>query len=139
MLYEKREFIPVSKEWEYIHSFIELERLRFDYPLNIDIRLEGDADSKEIPPYLLIPFVENAFKHGDFKDAAYPLRINLSVGKNEIVFRVENKISFKNKDMAGGVGLNNIRRRLALVYPGKHSLEIESDDTVFRSTLVLKA
>jgi two-component system LytT family sensor kinase len=139
MLYEKREFIPIAKEWEYIHSFIELEKLRFDYPLNIEILVNGNADKKEIPPYLLIPFIENAFKHGDLKDPAFPLRIQLSVKEKEIFFRVENKISYKNKDQTGGVGLNNIKRRLELVYPGRHSLQTESDQVVFSSTLVLKA
>jgi LytS/YehU family sensor histidine kinase len=89
---------------------------------------------------LLIPFVENAFKHGS-KNVANPgIRINLTIGPQEMLFEVSNHLR-KNlsatKDMMGGIGLNNIRRRLNLLYPGKHQLKISSDENLFNVKLTL--
>jgi two-component system, LytTR family, sensor kinase len=137
MLYEKKEKVPLLKEWEYVQNFIALQQLRFDHELPISISIGGNAEATVIPPYLLIPFAENAFKHGDLSDPASPLVFKVKVMDKEIVFETRNKISHHNKEQAGGVGLSNVKKRLELLYPGKHSLEIESDNTTFKAQLRL--
>ncbi|MET0394869.1 MAG: sensor histidine kinase, partial [Chitinophagaceae bacterium] len=138
MLYEKKETVPLAKEWDYISSFVELQKLRFHEEPAIVLTAEGNLDAHLIPPYLLIPFVENAFKHGDLRDAADPLTITLAAGDGDIRFRVQNKISHRNKDESGGVGLDNVRRRLELIFPGRHTLQTGSDGRQHAATLILK-
>lgn len=138
MLYEKKETVPLAKEWEYINSFVELQKLRFHDDPYIDISAEGPLQEYAIPPYLLIPFVENAFKHGDLRDPALPLQIRLMVRDREVRFRVQNKISHRNKDESGGVGLDNVKRRLELIFPGRHVLSTVTEGPVFTILLTLK-
>jgi LytS/YehU family sensor histidine kinase len=125
MLYEKQENIPLVKEWEYIQHFISLQQLRYDYPLALSVTIEGDPDNIRIPPYLLIPFIENAFKHGDLADEKNPLIIKLSIKESAWEFYVENKVASQQKDPEGGVGLENVQRRLALLYENRHHLQME--------------
>jgi LytS/YehU family sensor histidine kinase len=83
---------------------------------------------------LLIPFVENAFKHSKIEDLANGwIRIDLRTGDDSIEFIVENSLSVHNvaKDAVGGIGLHNVRRQLELLYPGRHSLEIMEKEGVF--------
>jgi two-component system, LytTR family, sensor kinase len=137
MLYERKDLVPLNKEWEYIQSFIELERLRFVQQLQINMTTEGDIAGWHIPPYLLIPFIDNGFKHGDFEGNESHLAITLTVTGNQLFFQIENRAKQKNKDQAGGVGLNNIKRRLELLYPGNHILQVEPNDNKFKATLIL--
>jgi two-component system LytT family sensor kinase len=137
MLYEKKDLVPLDKEWEYIQSFIELERLRFAQQLQINITTEGDTAGWYIPPYLLIPFIDNGFKHGDFDGTEPHLTITLTVTAKQLFFQIGNRVKQKNKDQCGGVGLNNIKRRLELLYPGSHILLVEPNDSNFRATLIL--
>lgn len=138
MLYEKKEAVPLAKEWDYINSFVELQKLRFHEEPAIVLAAEGNLDAHMIPPYLLIPFVENAFKHGDLRDAAGPLTIQLVTGDREIRLMVQNKISHRNKDESGGVGLDNVRRRLELIFPERHTLHTATDNRQHTATLILK-
>lgn len=137
MLYEKKSQVEILREWQYISSLIELQRLRFEYELPVKTELTGQAGNSFIPPYLLIPFVENAFKHGDFTDNGVPLIIRLSITEKGWIFETQNKISHKNKDAMGGVGLDNIRRRLAILYPGQHTMDIKLEEDLFSLRLSL--
>ena len=89
---------------------------------------------------LLSPFVENSFKHGSRNVETPGIRINLSIGTNQIRFDVSNHVR-KNatitKDQVGGIGLTNIRRRLNLLYPGKHQLDISSGEELYNVQLIL--
>lgn len=135
VLYEKKEMVPVSKEWDYIQNFITLQKLRFDYELPVQLSLEGETNNHLIPPYLLIPFIENAFKHGDFRND--PLKITLSVTGSSLLFTICNRIGHQNKDEAGGIGLDNVKRRLQLLYPGSHELETKTENGLFTAQLRL--
>lgn len=135
MLYEKKEMVPVSKEWNYIQNFITLQKLRFDYEVPVQLTLEGDTSILLIPPYLLIPFIENAFKHGDFRND--PLKIMLAVSGNSLQFTICNRIGHQNKDDSGGIGLDNVKRRLELLYPGRHELETKTENGSFTAQLKL--
>lgn len=135
MLYEKKDLVAISREWSYIQSFITLQQLRLDHALHLDLEVKGDMDQHWIPPYLLIPFIENAFKHGDFRND--PLRIRLSVHNNHMHFEVNNRISTRNKDEVGGIGMDNVRRRLELLYPGRYELNCRSAEGFYTATLQL--
>lgn len=135
ILYEKKELVSVSREWSYIENFITLQKLRFDHPLQLNLIVSGDTTQQWIPPYLLIPFIENAFKHGDFRNDA--LNISLNITPRMMVFGTSNKISNRNKDDVGGIGMDNVKRRLELLYPGKHHLETKTENGYYSAHLVL--
>ncbi|RZL06035.1 MAG: histidine kinase, partial [Pedobacter sp.] len=139
MLYEKQELVPLEKEWEYIQNFISLQQLRYDTALALQLSLRGSIHSWNIAPYLLIPFVENAFKHGQVLDMDHPLTIELDCSENELLFKVANKIARQQKDKDGGIGLENVRRRLELLYPGLYEWNIQSTDEHFEILLKIKS
>ncbi len=142
MLYDATtDKVLLEKEIEYLQSFIELQKLRLRHKDYIELLIEGNADGRYIAPMLLIPFVENAFKHGDKSGTRPGIWIRLTIESNRIVFEVKNRIRKINSvsiDKIGGIGLNNIRRRLELLYPQKHSLEIIPEDTMFSIKLILE-
>jgi len=142
MLYDATtDKVLLEKEIEYLQSFIELQKLRLRHKDYIELLIEGNADGRYIAPMLLIPFVENAFKHGDKSGTRPGIWIRLTIESNRIVFEVKNRIRKINNasiDKIGGIGLNNIRRRLELLYPQKHSLEIIPEDTMFSIKLILE-
>lgn len=123
ILYAREEQVPVQKELEYIQNYIDLELMRYDKPGVVDLQT-GTVNNLNIAPLLLLPFVENAFKHGNLQ-AAQPVSIHCSSKGRILSFCVKNVKANKQQDAAGGVGLSNIRRRLELLYPQKHELKIE--------------
>ncbi|HWK06555.1 MAG TPA: histidine kinase [Puia sp.] len=138
MLYDTMEKVPLQKELDYIRKYIELQKLRFDHPIKVAIQVEhrdmreaaAEVEDALIPPLLLIPFVENAFKHGDFSGTEQGLTITVFRDVQKIVFHCRNRKAAAGKqqrDAGGGIGLENVRRRLLLLYPGRHSLRIEED------------
>lgn len=131
MLYEKQEKVSIEKEWQYLKSFISLQQLRYVNSLHIQMSAEGNLEN-QIEPYLLIPFVENAFKHGVVDNENKPVLIQLKSAENYIEFIVENYTATQQKDKDGGIGLENVRRRLALLYPGKHEFYVEDGDVTFK-------
>ncbi|WP_345257189.1 sensor histidine kinase [Flaviaesturariibacter amylovorans] len=136
MLYEKKEALPLRTEWEYVQHFIALQQLRYEGGVAVEAEAAGALDEWQLPPYLLIAFVENAFKHGDF-GAGRPLTLRVEAGERELRFVSANQIGRQQKDAAGGIGLENVRRRLELLYPGRHRLDIDATDGHFRVTLHL--
>ncbi|MFW6352544.1 MAG: ATP cone domain-containing protein [Bacteroidota bacterium] len=141
MLYDTNtEQVPLSKEIEYLRSFIDLQRLRTKRADLIRFSLKGDPENHSIPPMLLIPFVENAFKHGSKRDE-HTIFIEIECEKSKICFRAVNQISReaeKQKDITGGIGLQNVKRRLELLYPGKHTLEVKHSEKEFSIELMLE-
>ncbi|PZR28071.1 MAG: histidine kinase [Citrobacter freundii] len=135
ILYEKKELVSVSREWSYIENFITLQKLRFDHDLEVNISVKGNTDQQWIPPYLLIPFIENAFKHGDFRNDA--LNIGLNVSDRAMEFETSNRISTRNKDESGGIGMDNVKRRLELLYPDKHDLRFKTENGYYSAHLVI--
>ncbi len=137
-LYEKDKMVPVAKEVSYVENYIELQKLRYDYPLFLDVRLQKISDEIVIPPLILIPFVENAFKHGSFRNESETMQIHLKVEDRKLVFIVSNVIRRENVDSTGGLGLNNVRRRLELIYGELHQLEITEQNNRFEVKLSIK-
>jgi two-component system, LytTR family, sensor kinase len=125
MLYESNDSrVELSKEIRYLENFIELQKLRFKGSTYVELSVAGVESHLQIVPLVLIPFVENAFKHGDSADPDNPIRIRISVTGDELQFSITNRVSSQNKDETGGIGLVNVQRRLDLLYPGKYHLNI---------------
>jgi len=129
--------VKVSKEIAYLESYIALFKMRFEPNFYVDFKTDGWKETDEIAALMLIPFVENAFKHGVINDAAYPIKIALSIQDKKLLFEVSNKISHSQKDHSSGVGLVNIHRRLDLIYPGQHELIVSHNSNTYKSTLII--
>lgn len=126
--------ILLARELEYLSNYINLQRLRTDAipDVTIDTHIDDRVTFDQIAPMLLIPFVENAFKHGiSFRDPSY-IRINLTIGEKRIDFDVSNSRHAKSVDdperNKSGIGLDNVRQRLQLFYPERHELIIRETE-----------
>ncbi|RYG15087.1 MAG: hypothetical protein EOO07_16185, partial [Chitinophagaceae bacterium] len=138
MIYESNDsWVALSKEVEYVQSYIELQKLRFKDGAAVELTLNGEIDNQHVVPLILISFVENAFKHGVANDPEDPIRINIIANQKILHFSITNKKSKTNKDAMGGVGLNNVERRLQLLYPDRYKLNIVNSATHYTSELML--
>lgn len=142
MLYDANtDSVLLEKELDYLNSFIELQKLRLKHKDFVDLKIIGNIKEKTISPMLLIPFVENAFKHGSKNVQSPGIKITLTVMEKGIEFEVINHIKKGlqiNKDKEGGIGLQNIKRRLELLYPGQHNILINKDENIFYVKLIIK-
>lgn len=140
MLYETdNKTVALEKEINYIHNYIELQKLRLNNIEDIFINVHGNTKNKFIEPLLLISFVENAFKYGtDYKGATH-VKIKISILEDNFDFWIENTIENYVKDPENsGIGLVNIQNRLDLLYPNAHELTITQDNQYYRVHLNLK-
>lgn len=118
--------VLLSKEIAQIKAYIELFQLKSESPLPITLEVQGDLEQRVIEPLLLLPFVENALKHGDLEtNPSGFLKIRLQNESSKLIFEVENSFDPENqqKDEQGGVGLANIQKRLEIQYSGRHKFE----------------
>jgi two-component system, LytTR family, sensor kinase len=142
MLYSTGKKISLQQEVEYLESYIELQKLRFgrDVKITFNKELSPAETNYSIETMLLVPFVENAFKHGTgYPDQPF-IDISLTVKEGVIVFQVKNKfdiVTDTSKDESPGIGLSNVRSRLVLLYPGKHELAINTGNNIFSIHLKL--
>jgi len=127
--------VSLLKEVDYLESYVELFRMRFDPLFYVSFEVEGVTDQQRMAPLLLIPFLENAFKHGVLNDPDHPVRIEIKVMRQELKVTVFNKINQNQKDHSSGIGLMNVQRRLYLIYPAKHDLEIQNDGKSYQVNL----
>ncbi len=134
---EDKGLVFIEKEIEYIENFIEMHRLRFDKDFFLNFDVEGIVGNKKIVPLLLITFVENALKHGVSNDSKTPIKINISIEKNELTLIVENHKQSGRKDETSGIGLENTIKRLKLVYPHKHNLVIIDTEKYYSINLTI--
>ncbi len=126
-LYEMNgEKIPIEKEIQYLKDYMDLQQLRKDEKYAVHFNCAPDVRGFSVEPLLLVPFVENAFKHiSHFTDRTNFVKVDLSRVNGEFVFSVVNsKEEQSATEIHGGIGLNNVKRRLELLYPGKHDLQI---------------
>lgn len=129
--------VTVAQEITYIQSYLALFGLRFEPNFHVDFTLIGDNVALRLAPLLLIPFVENALKHGVVDQPDRPVMIRLELSADGLTFRVSNTISHHQKDHSSGIGLTNVQRRLNLLYPHRHTLQITNDNQVFHVFLQL--
>ena len=137
----KDEKVSLEKEVEYLQSYIELQRLRLPGAVKIDLSIEGRPEMCSIEPLLLIPFVENAFKHGVSYQEPSEITVRLACRHRALEFSVANIIAKCQGDtveQGSGIGLKNVMRRLELLYPGKHRLQINDDGRQYRVDLEIQ-
>ncbi|WP_305981960.1 sensor histidine kinase [Roseivirga thermotolerans] len=133
--------IEISREFEYVENYIELQKLRVEG--NEKVRLEYEIDKAcegEITPMLLIPFIENAFKHGVSAHHNSWIEIKLSCSKEAIHLNVKNSNhkKLKSTEEESGIGLENVRQRLAMLYPGKHLFQLFENEESFEANLKIE-
>ncbi|MEJ8802030.1 sensor histidine kinase [Pontibacter sp. H249] len=138
MLYESNDtLVSLEKEVDHIKNFIDLQKLRLREHTGIKFNIEGDLAGKQIAPMLLMTLVENAFKHGLVSKNEIGIILNLVVDQNSLTFSTVNNTSSHKKREFGGIGLENLQRRLNLLYANKHDLAFEEKDGTFYATLKL--
>jgi len=128
------EYVPLQKEIKLLQDYISLEQVRYGNRLDIQTEIIGDIEGKKISPLLLIPFLENSFKHGASKILEYPwINLWIEIKNTELEFSLSNSKPSSNDDcnQKKGIGLKNVKKRLALLYPQTHSLSIESSPGIF--------
>ncbi len=132
----QQEFVPLEKEMNYLRNYIDLQKMRVGETIALVFRIDGEALGKSIAPLLLIPFIENAFKYGINPEEKSEINIHIQLLTDVVLLDVKNqKVNIQSSDGAG-TGLENARKRLALSYPGRHTLQI--DETEFRFAVHLK-
>jgi two-component system LytT family sensor kinase len=140
MVYEtKAEKIPLAGELDYIEKYLELQKIRTTNPDYVNFQIEGEAGNLQIAPMILFPFIENAFKHTENKKNSNSIRIRVSIEKDRLVFECENSYQANpdKKQDFGGVGNELIKKRLRLMYPEKHALEIGDREGIYKVRLII--
>jgi LytS/YehU family sensor histidine kinase len=132
--------IPIEREINYLKDYVDLQKLRKDEHYAVSFNYSPQVSGFFIEPLLLIPFVENAFKHvSSHGNKDNFIKLELTRNNGEFIFSSENsKDNMKTTDSYSGIGLSNVKRRLELLYPGKHELSIRDDNDVYKVNLKLK-
>ena len=135
--------VPLQREVDYLKSFIELQKLRIKKEDFVELKVAGDCGDKKIAPMLLIPFVENAFKYHDKNVGSPGIVVNLEIVETGLTLKVINdykKDKVEAEDTSNSIGLSNVKRRLGLLYKGKHELMIvdKKEESKFYITLTLE-
>lgn len=135
----QREYVLVSDEIRFLSSYIEMEKLRLDEGASCHFNISSNNyDAYRISPLLLLPFVENAFKHGiESNPSAVDIQFYLAIQKNTLIFEVNNTLSAYKPESTTGTGLNNVRKRLELLYGKDFSLELNDSDNRFIVKLMI--
>jgi two-component system, LytTR family, sensor kinase len=139
LYHSQKNFVPVKDEINTLEDYIELQKLRITQKVSVNFSITGEPDFYQIEPLLILPFVENAFKYGvDSVNKSF-IDIKLDILDDELNLYVLNKI-IPNKEInkdESGIGLNNIRRRLDLLYPDNYNLDVNQVEDVFSIKLKL--
>ncbi len=144
VLYDGSEkWVALEKEINYLKSYLDLEKIRNGDRLDFEFNVNGNPATKQIAPMLFLTFLENSFKHGiSQKMEGGFVSIDMDIEPDNLVFKIQNsKPKEKEKRLngkAGGIGIENIKKRLALLYPDKHTLKIEDDGEKYSVNLNLK-
>jgi LytS/YehU family sensor histidine kinase len=139
MLYDcKTEEVRLEKEVEILKNYIGLERERYGNKIEISWSIEGEIKDKFISPLLMLPFLENAFKHGASEQIENPwLGVDLSVTKDILKCKITNSKNEYRLYNHNGIGINNVKKRLEFIYPEKHELKINDEGDVFVVSLMV--
>ena len=124
-------YVPLGNEIDYLNNVIDLQRIGQKGNSHINFKIVGKIERQKIAPLILINFIENAFKHGVFKKSEEPIQILIAIDGQSFHLHLRNKINIAKKDRTGGIGLVNVQRRLALIYPNRHELLIDQQTDTF--------
>jgi LytS/YehU family sensor histidine kinase len=132
--------IPIEREIRYLEDYVDLQKLRKDENYAVSLNYSAQVQGFSIEPLLLIPFVENAFKHVSSNSGKKNfIKFDLGRDKNQFIFTAENsKENGKTTEPYSGIGLTNVKRRLELLYPGRHELTIRDESDTYKVDLRLK-
>lgn len=133
-LYESNTtYISLEKELEYITQYIQIEEIRKGDDIVLNYTIDFNTSTQKVAPLLLIPFIENAFKHvsNHPDNSINKIHIQIEESNNVLSLKVENTFDSFNHKKIGGVGLVNVKRRLDLLYPEKHQLKIKKEKKLF--------
>lgn len=128
------ELVPLKMEIKMIQDYMGLEKVRYGKRLNMEVEINGDYLNKLITPLLIIPFVENCFKHGTSKMLEHPwIKLRINVAGDNLEFKLTNSKPSNVNPVYGknGIGLNNVKKRLDLLFPNKDPLIIKEDINQF--------
>jgi len=139
-IYEgEKDWVTLKNELDYLQNYIELQEIRYHKKSDVQFNHNIENPDAKVMPLLFIILLENAFKHGleNLEKDAY-IHIDFTESENEVQFVIENNFEQQQKKNQEGIGLKNLKRRLALVYPKKHSLSFDVNNTIYKVTLSLK-
>lgn len=140
VLYEKEDAenkVSLNKEIRHINSYIDLEKLRHPGDIYINFSIEGETNDKRVAPLLLFPLIENACKHGILTDPDKPVNIQIKAINHHLDFSIENFNNSYQKDSVGGIGIQNVQKRLDLIYGNTYTLDIQETKEKFLVNLQL--
>lgn len=129
--------VQLRKELEHLKTLIEIHQLRFSNTLCIEFSVNGHLDGQEVPPLSLITAVENAFKYGDLKDPAHPVKIIVDIEPNLIRFHCSNKKKKGSIEKTHGIGIDNMKRRLDVAFQDKYELSTRNDPNYYTFELTV--
>lgn len=140
LLYESEKGdTSLSSEIAFMKNYIDLMKLRLSERVSLVTSFPNDEQDISIPPLIFIPFIENAFKHGvSYRDKSF-INIDLKIDNNKILFSCQNSIVAKHEDFPdSGIGLENVKKRLNLLFPGTHHLQINTNNNIFEVLLEIE-
>lgn len=144
MLYEcSAEHVSLKKELEILDAYIKLEQIRYEERLELNFTVRGHVEDQTIAPLLMLPLLENAFKHGASETIGTPwINIDVLVSGKEFIFKVSNSkpenVAHQSTRSDSRIGLSNVKKRLELLYAGKHGFRIHDEEELFVAELKLK-
>jgi two-component system, LytTR family, sensor kinase len=134
----KSDMVPLIREVGYMQQYVELQKIRLNDNINIDLQISGDIQGYNIPPLILMPFVENAFKYGVSAHEPGCIRMKLNAQTGILKFKVSNLIVKKTRHESSALGISTTRKRLEQIYPEKYRLEILDQQRMFIVHLDIK-
>jgi LytS/YehU family sensor histidine kinase len=142
MIYESNApTVPLIREMAYLQDYVSLQQLRYKEGPVVDLAIEGETGAFHIAPLLFIHLLENAYKHSPARLQSGDIKLNVELMADSLTFRVQNPVGrnpARNMDEPGGIGLPNVRKRLALLYPGQHTLNIHHIGDTFTVVLNIR-
>lgn len=131
--------VPIQKEIDYIENYLRIQRMRLSEGSSVVFSVKNDGPNVKIAPMILIPFVENAFKHGKNSNGEVTIFSTLNISDSMLDFYIRNSKSFENqKDIAHGIGIQNVKSRLDLLYGNTYSLDIIDSENYYEVSLKLQ-
>ena len=132
--------VEIGKEVEYLKNYIEFQNLKTEEDLNITFNTDCDDLLRKISPFLFIPFIENAFKHSGINDYGGFVNIEIGLKKNKLTLNLGNSlpnVTIKDNDERSGIGMENVKKRLELTYPGRYTLEYGKKENSYLVSLTI--
>ncbi|SDM64207.1 Histidine kinase [Catalinimonas alkaloidigena] len=141
MIYESNApTVPLAREMDYVRDYVSLQQLRYKQRPVVDLQIEGETEAYAIAPLLFIHLLENAYKHSPARLEPGDLKVRVSIHEGTLLFRVQNPIgkrTAQSLEEPGGIGLPNVRKRLALLYPDQHTLTLQHTGETFTVLLTI--